>query len=174
LGEKKVEEKSIDKLIEDELVELRDKSKVIWWDFHSVYYSILSLLKISLTQILCFLYFSVLAQTFMWLSNINSFSHNFLQYSIFKIIDIFIQWIPRFLVMPLLIPWFLSFQWCCHIYVFSSLSPYFLSLLSLILLYYPWDEKYCMILEILELKIILEHHLYLLSCWHLSKGYFKG
>jgi tRNA acetyltransferase TAN1 len=29
LGEKKVEEKSIDKLIEDELVELRDKSKVI-------------------------------------------------------------------------------------------------------------------------------------------------
>jgi hypothetical protein len=29
LGEKKVEEKSIDKLIEEELVELRDKSKVI-------------------------------------------------------------------------------------------------------------------------------------------------
>jgi hypothetical protein len=57
LGEKKVEEKSIDKLIEEELVELRDKSKVIWWDFRFVYYSILFLLKISLTQILCFLNF---------------------------------------------------------------------------------------------------------------------
>lgn len=51
LGEKKVEEKSIDKLIEDELVELRDKSKVIWRDFHSVYYSILFLLKVSLSNI---------------------------------------------------------------------------------------------------------------------------
>lgn len=51
------------------------------------------------SQILCFLIFSGLAQTLMWLSNINTLSHNFLHYSIFKITYIFMQLVLRVLVM---------------------------------------------------------------------------